>query len=69
MARIPRKDQRRYEVSVNDGRGTATVWIVDGYDRPITDDMRDRTAWVSVVGVHTRAEAIEAALAEGIERL
>jgi hypothetical protein len=39
---------------------------VDGCGRPIAYDKRDRRYWCSVVGVHTREEAIVAAKERGL---
>jgi hypothetical protein len=62
MARRNPKDERHYAAWVSDGTGTGVVWIVDGRGRPINDEWHNRH---SVVGVHTEAEAIAAAKAEG----
>lgn len=61
-----RRDRREYDVSLNEGCGTASVWVVDGYGRPISYDKRDRRYWCSVVGVHTREQAIAAAKERGL---
>ncbi len=49
-----RSEIRRYRVSLFDGRCSAVVTIVDGYDRPIGDSC-------FVIGVRTDREAIAAA--------
>lgn len=56
MPYIARKDERHTKVALFDGRGSANVWVEDGYGRPVTDV-------VHVVGVHTEREAIAAAFA------
>jgi len=57
---MKRADQREYRVELFDGRGTATVVIVDGYDRAVSEVAH-------VVAVHTQREAIAAALREGLK--
>jgi hypothetical protein len=57
-----RRAQRDYRVSVLGGRhhplrGTATVYVVDGYGRAVSDVAH-------VVGARTELDAIEAVLAE-----
>jgi hypothetical protein len=66
MTYVKRIDRREYHAAVDDGRGIATVTIVDGYGRFVCDDMNDRRFWRRVVGVHTKEEAIRAAKAEGL---
>ena len=54
MARIKRKDERRWQIEIFDGRATATVYVVDGYDRAVSDVYH-------VAGpVHDRREVIAA---------
>jgi hypothetical protein len=55
-----RKDRREYHVEMFDGRGTATVFIEDGYGRAVSDVKH-------VVAVHTEQEAIAAAVEEGLK--
>jgi hypothetical protein len=66
MTYVKRKDRREFDASVCDGRGIGRVTVVDGYGRYVTDDMSDRRYWCTVVGVHTKDEAIAAAKAEGL---
>jgi hypothetical protein len=44
MTYTKRKSRREYRASVFDGRGIARVWIVDGYDRPVTDMAAEQTS-------------------------
>jgi hypothetical protein len=67
MTYVKRKDRRAYKASVCDGRGIGRVTVVDGYGRYVSDNITDRRYWVTVVGVHTEAEAIEAAKVEGLK--
>ena len=67
MTYVKRKDRREFKASVCDGRGIGRVTVVDGYGRYVSDDITDRRYWITVVGVHTEAEAIEAAKAEGLK--
>jgi hypothetical protein len=50
MARIKRGDERHIRVEFFDGRGTANVWVVDGYGRPVSKIRH-------IVGVRNEAEA------------
>jgi hypothetical protein len=63
---MTRREGRDYEVSLDEDRGTARVWVVDGSGRPISYDERDRRYWCSVVGVHTREQAVAAAKERGL---
>jgi hypothetical protein len=56
---MKRKDERHYRVELFDGRGTATVCVVDGYGRVVDNSPANI---VYVEGVHTEREAITAAL-------
>jgi hypothetical protein len=67
MTYVKRNDKRAYEASVDDGRGLGWVTVVDGYGRFVSDDTSDRRYWCTVVGVHTRDEAVAAAKAEGLK--
>jgi hypothetical protein len=44
MTYTKRKNRREYRASVFDGRGIARAWIVDGYDRPVTDMAAEQTS-------------------------
>lgn len=68
MTYVKRADRHEFHAIVDDGRGTATVTIIDGYGRFVSDDMSDRRYWRYVVGVHTKDEAIAAAKSEGLAR-
>jgi hypothetical protein len=67
MTYVKRKDRRAFAASVCDGRGIGRVRVVDGYGRAVSEDYRDRRFYCTVVGVHTEAEAIAAAKAEGLK--
>jgi hypothetical protein len=53
MARLRRADRRSFKVAISDGRGTGSVYVVDGYDREVSE------VWF-VEGVHTEAEVLTA---------
>lgn len=55
-----RADKRTIRVNLFDGRGTANVWIEDGYGRPVSKIFY-------VVGVHSEVEAIAAAREDGLK--
>ena len=54
MTRLRKKDERHWHVELFDGRATATVYVEDGYGRPVSE-----VRWVNGP-VHTREEAIAA---------